>query len=1259
MTTIKNNFVSCHIHQQSLDSASTLDDFLQREIELNTGALVCTDHGYLGACRDVYDSAKKNNLTPILGIEAYHQSLDCDILKDAGITDPKGYYKYGHLLLHAKNQKAYEALVKKVSDRDLTAEFHGSERKPIFTWEDLEELGQYDMTMSSGCLIGIVSRHIMADRLDIAEKYYEKIRSIPKPGNFIVEIFPHKCDKNWVSGAFITLSDGRKLKYYLGKKVRTEEFDSISVVDLAKAFKTHKKVGKLTHVNNSRVWTPIDPAEISEIHIIQDFIENECRPWAPTGDLQAGTNKLLIEWANKHGDPVLISDDAHYAHASSKIVQDAKLGGMGDSFRFYGNYHRHTSDEAFEYFSKNMGMSQAEFEKYVDNSRQWAAEFKNFTLDQSISLPKSFYPKDTLKHVYELIEKHGRAKDEPAYKERLAKEIELLHNNGTIDLLPYFFLAEDSCAEFARQKKLSGPGRGSSAGLLLNYYLEVTHVDPLKHGLSLDRFLTIDRVKSGKMPDIDMDFSDRECLTGKDGFLSKKFGACFAQVSTNNLLRVKSAIKDVCRFKFGEVTKEIEDVCSSIKPPPQGVEDIKYLFGYTSEDGKEVKGHFFENEELQRYAKKYPDHWEIVIKILKVMRSKGSHASAFIIADKPIDSFIPLMTIDGNRVTQYTASGCESSGGLKMDYLNVNSVKDIESCIKIIQEKQGLKLPESVTINGKRVPDLRVFKYKEQLVDVYDLPNSKEVFDAICEGRTETVFQLGTNSAQIGLRSFNTEKPNGEKLISSLDEGGIFVALDRPGPLDAKVTNSDGYSRNMLEEYAFRARGKAKYGEIEFLTKTLPKTYGIMVFQEDLTKVYRELTGCSGVDAENFRSDIGKKKMDKVNARYPFFKKEASKLVGEEVADSIWNQIVTFGQYGFNLSHAVSYFYVSYATAFLKEHFPLEWWCAVLKNAKKDEIVEKFWPYCYHMVTPPNIDISKDNFVIENEKIIAPLTLIKGLGPKAHKELVRGAPYKNIQEFTDKIATSKSLSETGHSALNAGVVNRLILTGVMDSLFSKNLSLVEKLEEYQRCLAISLNKKRPDKVKEKYLSYNHLQIYQAKKQLLEIYSEPLLPIINKMKFDGVNKKGTDDFVFYTYYPENAKIIGSIMEQSGDAHRLKPLPFITGAQFRELNKEAAIAEGQTLRVAIAAYVEEEKSFQFNKKNKFGEKTSTILKAKKYIVDIDGVTEELVKFPDFRTDKLTALKENVEKGIIIMILSKRKELTPFRVDAIIKVQDALGE
>ena len=207
----------------------------------------------------------------------------------------------------------------------------------------------------------------------------------------------------------------------------------------------------------------------------------------------------------------MVSDDSHYASPDDKIVQDIRLGQFG-SWRFFGNYARQSVGDSWEYFN-SYGFAQKDFEGWIENNREWASRFKAFELVEPVTLPTKFYPQNTLDHLIHLIRQQGRMQwGDEVYRSRLNAEIKLLYKNGTIDLLPYFFLGADVVAAHADQGVLTGPGRGSAAGLLIAYLLGITHVDPLVFGLSMDRFLTLDRVKSGKMPDIDQDLPHRDLL---------------------------------------------------------------------------------------------------------------------------------------------------------------------------------------------------------------------------------------------------------------------------------------------------------------------------------------------------------------------------------------------------------------------------------------------------------------------------------------------------------------------------------------------------------------------------------------------------------------------------------------------------------------------------------------------------------------------------------------------------------------------------
>lgn len=504
-------FTTPHCHPQSLDSGSTPENMVKREIELGTGTVTVTDHGSLAAARKIYDLAKSKGLDPILGLEGYFRDDNCPILKAKGV-DPAKHLKYYHITLHALDQEGYYTLVRKLSEAPI--ESHGSESKPIFNWADLEEIGAKNVTVGSGCLVGMVQRHLLAygDK-ETAKAYYSKLRSIFKPGNFIVEVFPHRCTHDWVEGVFVDFEDGTSLKWSTEKNVKLKHLpNTISARAFAAAWQKDKSV-VVEHYLHYR--KPVEVGKKAKmVRLVEDFVENECLPWTTNPNVQQACNEVVIEFAEEFGDPVVISDDSHYAHPEDKVVQDIRLGQMGN-WRFYGTYARMSSDDVWAYFKEN-GVPQLTFEKWIDNNQEWAARFKGFTLNEPVSLPKSFYPQDTLLHTMGLIRKTGRMQwKNREYVERLRAEINLLHYNGTIDLLPYFFIDQDVCAAYADRGLLTGPGRGSAAGLLLTYLLGITHVDPLKFGLSMDRFLTVDRIKSGKLPDIDQDLPDRDLLVEK------------------------------------------------------------------------------------------------------------------------------------------------------------------------------------------------------------------------------------------------------------------------------------------------------------------------------------------------------------------------------------------------------------------------------------------------------------------------------------------------------------------------------------------------------------------------------------------------------------------------------------------------------------------------------------------------------------------------------------------------------------------------
>jgi DNA polymerase III alpha subunit len=1131
------NYPTPHCHPGSFDSASIPVAFAEREKQLGTGTLTATDHGTLSRCPEVYSLAKKAKLTPILGLEAYVRDDNDPILLNGGISHDKdgslsSYFKYFHLTLHALDQAAFETIGRLLSRAEETSERHGSERKPIFGWKDIEELGAQNITFGSGCLIGMVQRHLMAKRPDLAVKYYEKLRSLAKPGNFYVEVFPHRCTHNWHEGVIIQLAgQAMPFKDYPKKRLRVRLGD-VDVEDVAsdlvvkwKQFVQDEPKGRtwLLAVKHKTKWVEQEPAEILNFQMVSDFVRNECTPTAPDGDIQVGGNRFVQFLARKYGDPILISDDSHFALASDKPVQDVKLCAGGGSWRMHNSYHRQSSEESFKYFSEYMGIEQDEYDSWVDNSYEWASRF-GWEWKPRRELPVKFYPPDTLKHTMDLIKRVGRMRwDNQQWKERLGAEIKMLHQNGSIDLLPYFFLDQEVVEYYEKHGQLTGTGRGSAAGMLLTYLLGITHVEPLRYGLSKERFLTTSRIRSGKLPDIDQDLQSRDLLLDVNdptkGFLGERFPGHWAQISNDTRLRLKSSIKDVHRVKDGFVKPEIEAICKKLPMPPQGVDDLDFIEGYEGPDGMAVEGIATSDQTLAGYIATYPTHWELVKKTLGLVRSKSKHACGFVVSNEPIANFLPTTRVgdDSVPVTQYTKDLVEQVGGLKVDWLEVSALRDIQGCIQAVQKRFDYT-PKDERINGLRVPGIRVLPVPSkdgfiELYDIWDLPPDQDVFREICQGKTETVFQFSTPAARKWLELFMVD---GKHTLRSVDDLAAFTALDRPGPLDAKI-KAGTTERNMLEEFAARATGD-KSGVDGSFAGLFPETYDIIVFQEQVQRAFEVIGKATAEQGDDFRIHVSKKKMMDVAKDREIFLKGATETLGSpEAAEKAWATLQTFVGYGFNKSHAVCYAMTGYVCAFLKHHFTTEYWCSVLRNADRSKIETTYWEHCGHMIDPPDIMLSGDDFEAVNGRIRAPLRLLNGVGPKAHEALVEARPYHSLKDFLTRRfdirlqagsvtveqkvnkktgeVKQKKVTKLGRDQIGTNQMTKMIVAGVLDSMFPTGASTDEKLNIYVQTKQEIEGKKKPDEIDPKFKSMTPLQVFQMRKSILPSINDDLTPLV--------------------------------------------------------------------------------------------------------------------------------------------------------------------
>lgn len=664
-------------------------------------------------------------------------------------------------------------------------------------------------------------------------------------------------------------------------------------------------------------------------------------------------------------------------------------------------------------------------------------------------------------------------------------------------------------------------------------------------------------------------------------------------------------------------------------------------------------------------ALQHPDH--------SFVHESGAvvHNSAYVITNEPVSNFIPVTRIGDIVCTSYNMKGVEAAGGIKMDYLGISTLDDIEVAIRTIQQRAGWQ-PEAMIINGKKVPAMRVVPVRNYPVgaeadnaeevgedlgpefsfhDIWDLPEDRDVFNDICTGKTnKSIFQFGTPSARQWLKEFAL--PDGTSTIKSIEDLAAFTALDRPGGLDSFVDTVDGNKRNMLQEFAARAANKpACVGRLAILDELFPETYGVLTYQEQLQKVFVVLGGTTPEEGDEFRVHVSKKQAEKVMKDKAIFMKGASARLGDEDAEKLWGMLETFANYGFNKSHAVCYTVIGYACAWLQHHFNLEWWTAVLHNAGRGEIDSTFWIHAGHLVDQPDVKLSGDDFEIQNERIRAPLRLLMGVGPAAHEEMVTGRPYTDLHDFLRRIKDRKVVGadgKKGRSAINHGIITKLIVSGCADALFplDKRGDVFTKLSYFEEVEA-EVNERRYKRtgalktkaVDPRFMELSPIQRFLLTKSVLPSYTAPLVEFITSMKRADWRKEG-NRYAWFAPEPfPNA--------QEGQNWTM----VLLGSGVRAILDGNIQGLPPKFKFACVAYLSEVKPFWSGK-------------ALKVNFEVDGIRFQLNKWPKKRWvdgEKKTVpikLPEGAVGGVCIVSLSRWDIEKDFNIDDVILVTPAFS-
>lgn len=473
------------------------------------------------------------------------------------------------------------------------------------------------------------------------------------------------------------------------------------------------------------------------------------------------------------------------------------------------------------------------------------------------------------------------------------------------------------------------------------------------------------------------DFGNRTPIIA---YLKDKYGLGFAQIGTFLKMKVKSAIKQAMFALYGRPSNdfEIARLCDLIPDSPQGLDEFKFVYGYTDSEDVYHKGIIDSTPELKAFFSQYPDCEALVKKLLGLPASLGRHASAFVISTLDLsDGRVPIFSVEDHDlgmvpVVQLDGAMTEKSGLVKADILGVTTIQTISDCIKRIKERHGVDLLE---------------ENDEGVAAIYRLPEDPAVFNDFYNRKTDSSFQFNTDLIKSFVRDF---APQSVKDLSDL------TALARPGALDVEA--APGISAT--KQYTMVRNGQADpiYVHPE-LKPILSETYGVVAYQEQLMRILVDIVGYTLEESDQIRSAIAKKKRDVMTKAFERVREATAKRGWtSEHAQGLCDVLTAYSNYSFNRSHSRAYASLGYITMHLKHHYPLEWWASELNLSNEDKL-RKYMGVIGNIVQPPNLRSPSTEWQIVGDKICAPLTSVKGIGDKPVKQLMSGGPYESFEEM--------------------------------------------------------------------------------------------------------------------------------------------------------------------------------------------------------------------------------------------------------------------
>lgn len=719
-------------------------------------------------------------------------------------------------------------------------------------------------------------------------------------------------------------------------------------------------------------------------------------------DRQTQCNAQLLKIARELGLGVLCTNDVHYLERADAEAHDVLLCiGTGATVEDQ-NRLRYDADQ---FYLKSPAEMAALFQDYpaaleqtveIANRCSVELEFGRAPMPAP-GIPPEHTPQSYLREqaLLGLERKVGSPPRKEQYMQRLEYELGIIEQTG---FAPYFLIVRDF-ALFARKEGIFFGVRGSAAGSLTSYCLDITDIDPVDYDLTFERFLNPERIQ---MPDIDMDFEDArrdEVLR----YVTQKYGEDHvAQIITFGTLAARAAIRDVGRA-LGMPLPQVNRIVSQIPTQPLHVTIAEAL-----ERNPELRQLYERDLQVRRLL-------DTARRLEGISRHSSVHAAGVVICNEPLVEYTPLQrAADGGLVTQYPAGALERIGLLKMDFLGLINLSILARTLKNIQQSRNL------CIDMDRIP----------------LDDTK-TFELLGAGETTGIFQLES----MGMRRWIKElRPTSVRDLAAL------VALYRPGPMAHIPTFVR--AKHGLERIQYPH---------ERLKPILEETYGVIVYQDQVLRIAQAIAGFTLGQADVLRKAMGKKiKEEMARQRERFIAGALQNGIGKQKASEIFDLIEPFAGYAFNKAHSVCYAMLAYQTAYLKANYPVEYMAALLScYMNKADKLASCMAECSRMhipILPPDVNRSRDDFTPQGDAILFGLEAVKNVGRAAVEAILaarnEGGPFRSLQDFCER--TLKQ------GAVTRSTIEALIKSGAFHSIHPNRRALLEQLDAALQCASLAV-----------------------------------------------------------------------------------------------------------------------------------------------------------------------------------------------------------